>query len=506
LRDAAPDERGDAVLRDPITLHVHRLNPVAAVLADRLDGATPLEALRADVAAAFQLALTEAEVEGFVRDLDARLLLDTPATRAQLTRVAQERRAEGAARLGMFEAHFSRLLDYPPESIQVRDDLRYGCRGCGACCSGRFRVELTAEDEARLRALPLERLGMTQDDAIQQAFVPTQSLQRPRQFLRQREGRCVFLGDDNLCEIHRQFGYEHKPLGCRIFPFAPLMTPAGPLIQFRPECSTQHRTRRAGPLIAPRKHAIWQEMAAGYKAISRIPDAFRVVGERGITYATYQAWEAAWVQTARDHGWRAALSHIAHTLYGDALTPHLYPLTASFSGLVERAQQEDDPSSPSDRLPNFFETVLPGDIRGDRLALPTLLYAVGGLRLKDAPQLPALTARARALDAALPALDAPAFDALLTDYVINFLLGKFPFHGLSLSSGLAMLGLTLGIGRRMVAYVHAVHDTPLDEDIVNEVLVSWHLLLFSRDIVRVHLLTRRLPALERLPAVPSRWL
>jgi Fe-S-cluster containining protein len=507
LREDALDDEGNTVLRDPVTLHVHRLNAIAAALAARLDGLTPLADVRDAVAVAFQLSLTDAEVLAFYQDLQTRLLLDTDAIRARLVEVAAERQAENVARLGLFEAHFSRLLEYPAESIQIREDLRYGCRGCGACCSGRFRVELTPEDEARVLALDLDRLALTPADVIQETFIPTQDLRRPRKFLRQRDGRCVFLGADNLCEIHRQFGYQHKPLGCRIFPFAPLMTPAGPLIQFRPECSTQHRTRRAGPLIEPRKHEIWLEMAAGYKAISRIPDAFPVLGDRGVTYPVYQTWEAAWVSTARADGWRAALSHIAHTLYGADPTLQRYPLTAALAALLERANQDNDHLKRSgDRMPNFFETVLPGDITADPLALPTLLYSVGGLRLAEAPAHATIAARAARLQETLPLLDTPAFDALLTDYVINFLTSKFAFHGLSLTSGLALMTLALTGSRRLVAYVHAFHDTPLDEDIVNEALLSWHLLFFSRDIIRVYLLTRRLDALERLPSVPAAWL
>jgi hypothetical protein len=37
------------------------------------------------------------------------------------------------------------------------------------------------------------------------------------------DGRCVFLGDDNLCEIHRQYGMQAKPFACQLYPF--VLTP-----------------------------------------------------------------------------------------------------------------------------------------------------------------------------------------------------------------------------------------------------------------------------------------
>ena len=36
---------------------------------------------------------------------------------------------------------------------------------------------------------------------------------------RRDDGACVFLGDDDLCELHRHFGASTKPLMCRIYPF-----------------------------------------------------------------------------------------------------------------------------------------------------------------------------------------------------------------------------------------------------------------------------------------------
>lgn len=87
---------------------------------------------------------------------------------------------------------------------------RYSCHGCGDCCRD-FTVELTAADRARLDAQRWqERLG----EPVTVDF-------RGATFLRQREdGACVFLMENGLCRVHAEFGFDEKPLACRLFPFS----------------------------------------------------------------------------------------------------------------------------------------------------------------------------------------------------------------------------------------------------------------------------------------------
>ena len=43
---------------------------------------------------------------------------------------------------------------------------------------------------------------------------------RAKTYLRQREdGACVFLMDDGLCRIHKEYGFAEKPIACQMFPF-----------------------------------------------------------------------------------------------------------------------------------------------------------------------------------------------------------------------------------------------------------------------------------------------
>lgn len=49
------------------------------------------------------------------------------------------------------------------------------------------------------------------------------SRQTGKALAKRDDGVCVFLGSDNLCEIHRHFGRKAKPLACQLYPF--VLTP-----------------------------------------------------------------------------------------------------------------------------------------------------------------------------------------------------------------------------------------------------------------------------------------
>lgn len=76
---------------------------------------------------------------------------------------------------------------------------------CGAkCCKSHFGVNMSEREHERIEALALER-GVV--------------LRWSRQGEAKRmhlDGRCRFLGADDLCTI-----YEQRPLGCKQFPESP---------------------------------------------------------------------------------------------------------------------------------------------------------------------------------------------------------------------------------------------------------------------------------------------
>ena len=96
----------------------------------------------------------------------------------------------------------------PILTLAVREQ-RYSCHGCGNCCRD-FTVQLREEDLKKLQAQGWEeKLGR-----------PVTVEFKGVTYLRQREdGACVFLMDDGLCRIHKEFGFGEKPIACQLFPF-----------------------------------------------------------------------------------------------------------------------------------------------------------------------------------------------------------------------------------------------------------------------------------------------
>ncbi len=96
----------------------------------------------------------------------------------------------------------------PILTLPLREQ-RYSCHGCGNCCRD-FTVQLREEDLRKLREQNWEERvgGLVTIDF------------RGVTYLRQRDdGACVFLMPDGLCRIHKEFGFEAKPIACQLFPF-----------------------------------------------------------------------------------------------------------------------------------------------------------------------------------------------------------------------------------------------------------------------------------------------
>jgi lysine-N-methylase len=92
----------------------------------------------------------------------------------------------------------------------------WDCHVCGTCCQ---EYVVTVTDEERQR---IEAQGWDQETDLggYAPFTKHGPFWRRRYVLNHRsDGSCVFLSDKGRCRIHERFGYETKPLPCRLFPF-----------------------------------------------------------------------------------------------------------------------------------------------------------------------------------------------------------------------------------------------------------------------------------------------
>lgn len=91
---------------------------------------------------------------------------------------------------------------------------QWDCHGCGICCRG-SAVYLSDADLKQLREQHWERHPDFRGKKIR---VRAGLFDRRFRLAHRKDGTCVFYDADKLCRIHREFGYDAKPLICRMAP------------------------------------------------------------------------------------------------------------------------------------------------------------------------------------------------------------------------------------------------------------------------------------------------
>jgi Fe-S-cluster containining protein len=103
--------------------------------------------------------------------------------------------------------------------VRLNPSQRFSCSQCGRCCRG-FDVVVTATEidlYRRRNAAAWFRDGGADTGDPFEAVPGRAGAQRIR---KRADGGCGFLSADNRCRIHEELGAAHKPLTCRVFPYA----------------------------------------------------------------------------------------------------------------------------------------------------------------------------------------------------------------------------------------------------------------------------------------------
>lgn len=118
--------------------------------------------------------------------------------------------------------------------VETRGVLRHDCLMCGGSCQG-VKVALLNEGEHDRVAEQAAKLGVEEPvaDGV----------------LRRVSGQCVFLGDNNLCRIHAEWGLLAKPTVCRQYPMVATRVGDETRVGLDPGCFTSIQTWQTGPLV-----------------------------------------------------------------------------------------------------------------------------------------------------------------------------------------------------------------------------------------------------------------
>lgn len=164
-------------------------------------------------------------------DRDVLLVLGTQLASLGLVSFVRTRSPEGTA------------------AVEVIDELRFVCSGCGASCQGHLvnvrDAELDMIRQAH-RVLAQRHPHLRGIDPIEHIAEEGKSIEA-NVLARTDDETCIFLGPDNLCEIHRELGAEHKPIVCRLFPIAIIETEDSIRVGLSGGCYNWHRAAKAEP-------------------------------------------------------------------------------------------------------------------------------------------------------------------------------------------------------------------------------------------------------------------
>ncbi len=98
----------------------------------------------------------------------------------------------------------------------------WDCHLCGQCCK-EYVVAISEEEKKRI-----EEQGWDKDPEFARTPLFIRRglpWKRTWRLNHRADGSCVFLSENGHCRIHERFGYQTKPLPCRLFPF--ILIPAG---------------------------------------------------------------------------------------------------------------------------------------------------------------------------------------------------------------------------------------------------------------------------------------
>lgn len=177
----------------------------------------------------------------------------------------------------------------------------YDCLMCGRGCRAGWDIPVEPKVVARLEKQPLVlRIIQEQGPVFRQV--------EDQVFIQNSKDcpNCRFLAEDQLCSIHREFGFEAKPATCQLFPFVMTQTPEGIFAGVTYYCTAtrQNHGRNTGAHEADLRAQL--ERGAPINKVA--PDGLVIHNRYYINYRDYLGIEKELLARAESVGLREALA------------------------------------------------------------------------------------------------------------------------------------------------------------------------------------------------------
>ncbi|MHB1161972.1 MAG: YkgJ family cysteine cluster protein [Chloroflexota bacterium] len=216
--------------------------------------------------------------------------------------------------------------------LEISPEVCFTCQQCGDCCRG-MAVSLLPEEKERLEEVDWG--GVSSRLAGKPLFVETPGLSPdspPRFHLAKLEADCIFLEGDGRCLIHRQLGYDAKPLVCRLFPLALVESPDETVVSASFACRAV--AAGAGTPLAQREDEIRSLLAdplwdgarangARMSGLVSVPDRIVLTADIGLDSWSYEALERAIIEILEEDSHTMAVRLLAaHRLTDGAVAQY----------------------------------------------------------------------------------------------------------------------------------------------------------------------------------------
>ncbi len=112
------------------------------------------------------------------------------------------------------------------------DNLDYECITCGACCRRDWKIYIDLRSYSNLKDSDTCRKIQQKHNGQELFFL---DIKNSECTIRKIDGLCPMM-EDNLCVIHREMGFDAKPVPCRYFPHIMAVTPDGTYVGLSFNC------------------------------------------------------------------------------------------------------------------------------------------------------------------------------------------------------------------------------------------------------------------------------
>ncbi|MBT9583623.1 YkgJ family cysteine cluster protein [bacterium] len=164
--------------------------------------------------------------------------------------------------------------------LQFDPNIAYECVQCGKGCYNRWDILVEPAVMDRLSGHPLELRVIQERGAAFKEGLINKTEEHPG---------CGFLQSDMLCSVHKELGYQAKPLTCQQYPYLMTQTPDG-VIHVSAAYSCTAVREEIGPPLEESRAAIEDLLSRGGR-VHRLVGPIEVLPPFHATWSDCQAFE-----------------------------------------------------------------------------------------------------------------------------------------------------------------------------------------------------------------------